>query len=367
MYAGYDVDLYAVKSEGLPSEESVDGIKVRRIFDLAINDVKQRSYVRQMAAAIARKDYSVIHCHDQAMLNLGVNIKRLRTKATLIYDSHELFHLWPMNLSIPGRRWLWLKSYLVRRYQIHRERTNRNAIDHLITVNDSLATDLRDHLQIRTAPVVLRNTPEFTDASSKSDIIRAKFDIPASDKVLVFIGANVYRYSLNLETVMDQVGNVSGVSFVFICGEGGNKAEIRAYAESKRYSNIFFHGLVRPSEIQEYLSSCDIGLVPTWNKRDLSYWYALDNKLFEYLMAGLPILATQQPEYRKIVENYDIGVCVNPEEPNAYLSGLNRVVADYDRYARNAENAKRELNWENESAALLNLYRSIAGRQSRGN
>jgi glycosyltransferase involved in cell wall biosynthesis len=365
--AGYDVDLYAVRSEGLPSEETVDGIRVKRNFDLAINDAKRWSYIRQMAATIARVDYGVLHCHDQTMLNLGAKIKKLRTNATLIYDSHELFHLWPMNLSQPGNRWLWLKSYLVRRYQIYREWANKRAIDHLITVNDSLAADLKGHLQIGTSPVVLRNIPEFIESSSRSDVIRARFDISDDDKILVFIGANVYRYSLNLEAVMDQVGNVRGVSLVFICGEGGNKAEIRAYAESKGYKNIYFHGLVKPSQIQEYLSSCDVGLVPTWNKKDRSYWYALDNKLFEYLMAGIPILATRQPEYTKLIEGYDIGVCVNPEEPDAYVSGLKQVIADYDRFTRNVDEAKKTLNWENEREALTSLYRSIAEARASKN
>ena len=151
---GYEVDLYAIKSEALPPEETVDGIRVKRTFDLAVNDVKQWSYVRRLAATIAADDYSVIHCHDQTMLNLGARIKKLRRNATLIYDSHELFHLWPMNLSVPGNRLLWLKSFIVRRVQIHREWMNRKSIDYLITVNNSLAVDLKTHLKVPSKPIV---------------------------------------------------------------------------------------------------------------------------------------------------------------------------------------------------------------------
>ena len=50
----------------------------------------------------------------------------------------------------------------------------------------------------------------------------------------------------------------------------------------KNYTNIYFHPAVKPAEICSYLSGADVGLVPTWNKHNLSYWYALDNKLFEY-------------------------------------------------------------------------------------
>src|SRR5205085_10913814 len=135
-----------------------------------------------------------------------------------------------------------------------------------------------------------------------SNIIREKFKIAAESKILVFIGANIYTKTLNLEQVMDEVGNQPNISFVFISSFKAGKVELENRAKEKGYTNIYFHPLLKPSEINNYLSSCDAGLVPTWNKKYLSYWYALDNKLFEYLMAEIPILATIQPEYKNIVE-----------------------------------------------------------------
>ena len=357
--AGHNIELYAMKSQGSPATEIVDGIQVKRTLDLALNDVKARAPMRQAAAKIAEGDYDVVHCHDQTMLHLGAEIKKLKPDLTLIYDSHELFHLWPINLSHSGQTLLWLKSHLVRRYQIRRERNNRKSIDYLITVNDSLAKILGPYFQTKVAPVVLRNVPERIATPARNDVIRRHFDIAQDDTILVFIGANIYRHTLNLEAVMDQVGGVAGVALVFICGEGGNKAEMREYAAAKGYRNIYFHGLIDPADIPRTLASCDVGLVPTWNKKNLSYWYALDNKLFEYLMSEIPILATQQPEYKAIVEEFGIGVCINPDEAGDYLKGLKQIMGSYETYEDNLKKAKKVLNWEGEERKLLDLYQAI--------
>lgn len=357
--SGHNVELHAMKSPGLPATETVDGIQVKRTLDAALDDIKARAQMRHAATEIAGGNYDVVHCHDQTMLHLGAEIKKLKPALTLIYDSHELFHLWPVNLSHSGQKLLWLKSHLVRRYQIRRERNNRKSIDYLITVNDSLAKILGPYLQTKVAPVILRNVPERIATPPRNDVIRRQFDIPADDTILVFIGANIYRHTLNLEAVIDQVGDVAGVALVFICGEGGNKQEIRQYCAAKGYRNIHFHGLIAPAEIPRTLASCDVGLVPTWNKKNLSYWYALDNKLFEYLMSEIPILATQQPEYKAIVDEFGLGVCINPEQEGAYLRGLKQIMESYPTYADNLKKAKQVLNWEDEERKLLELYQTI--------
>jgi glycosyltransferase involved in cell wall biosynthesis len=362
---GYDLTLYAVKSESLPEEEVANGVKVKRIFDPFIGDIKVKaiSCVRKMAESIAAQHPDILHCHDQAMLNVGTAIKKISKNVTLVYDSHELFHLWPLNYISYASQWIRLKSYIVRKCQIYRERKNGWSIDYLITVNDSLAEILRRYLNLREAPLVLRNIPERVPVPAKNDVIRKAFGISLDRKVIVFIGLNIYRHSLNLETVFDQIAPVPNLSLVVICGERGNKKELVEYVRSRGYGNIYFHPLLKPSEINQYLASCDLGLVPTWNRKDMSYWYALDNKLFEYISAGIPVLATQQPEYKNIVEKHNVGVCVNPDEPLAYRRGAEKILSGYTAYSDYLKRAVQELNWEQEQRKLLELYQKIERRR----
>ena len=146
---------------------------------------------------------------------------------------------------------------------------------------------------------------------------------------------------------------------MMIPADNENKKLVERWAIGQGYENIYFHPLLKPDDIPVYLASCDIGLVPTWNKKNLSYWYALDNKLCEYMMSEIPILATQQPEYIKMVDAYKIGVCVNPDVPNAYFNGLQEILQNYLYYKDNLVKAKEENNWEFESKKLLHLYSEI--------
>ncbi len=351
--------LFAVKSVHAPSEEVKNGVSVRRIFDPALHDIRNRRNLAEYIPEIMAFKPDVIHCHDQLMLHLGYLIKKQDPRIKLVYDSHELFHSWPLNISDFSSLSILVKSWIVRKYQIYLERRNSARIDFLITVNDSLAADLKAYFRMKRAPVVIRNIPPAAALPEKSDILRQKFGISRDTRILVFIGSAIYPKTLNLEQVIDEFAGIHGLALVIIAGDQGGKKDIMEYVAAKGCNNIFFHPKIQVNEIPFYLSSADAGLVPTWNKKDLSYWYALDNKLFEYLVSGIPVLATQQPEYRQIVEKYTIGVCVNPENKNAYLDGFWEILNRKDVFRTNVRKATLELNWEKESLKLLGFYKIL--------
>lgn len=356
---GFNVTLIATHSINLPDEETINGVHVCRILSQDIFDIKRARCFKQYAELISKKfEFNIIHANDQTMLNLGCQIKKIKPQVKIIYDSHELFHAWPLNLSSYGSLSIAIKSIIVRKIQIAREKHNKKYIDQIITVNNSLAKDLQNYLKARRDVCVVRNIPESSEYK-KSNILRNKFNIPNDTKILVFIGANIYAKTLNLEQVIDEFANQDKIALVFICANNLNSKPIVEYAKCKNATNIFFHDIISPSEISEYLSSANVGLVPTWNKKDLSYWFALDNKLFEYINAHIPVLATQQPEYINIVDSYKCGVCVNPDNNNAYIDGFNDIINDYGLFVGNTEKASAELTWEKESNKLIELYKSI--------
>src|SRR5262249_44550973 len=153
----FDITLLALEGAGLPEAEIVDRIQVRRIFSPTIFDVKRPSYLRSQARVWATEGFDVLHCHDLWMLHLGVLVKRLRPETVLIYDSHELFYGWPLNLARDIDWFTKLKSILVRKYLIRRERADARHLDHLITVNESIAERLVEHFKLTMQPIVIRN------------------------------------------------------------------------------------------------------------------------------------------------------------------------------------------------------------------
>lgn len=357
---GYSVNLIATQGNGLPTNEKLFGAKIHRILDQRIFDPKQQSCYNEFAQRICEQfEFDLIHAHDHSMLHLGVKIKKLKPTIKLVYDSHELFHSWPLNISNYDSKWVWFKSWIVRKLYINREKRNGKFIDHLITVNDSLERNLRVYLDIKGKTLVLRNIPEKNNEIVKTNLLREKFNIPDSTKILVFIGANIYRKTLNLEQVLCELKDESEFAVVFICSFNNNSLAVMDWVKQNNINNVHFHDKILPNDIPKFLSSADVGLVPTWNKKDLSYWFALDNKLFEYIHSGLPVLATAQPEYKAIVEHFNCGVCVNPDESDAYKIGLRSILDDMSFYDKNALKASEELNWESEREKLVEFYHNI--------
>jgi glycosyltransferase involved in cell wall biosynthesis len=245
---------------------------------------------------------------------------------------------------------------MARRVAIWRERTDARRADFVVTVNDSLADDLQQYLDRRERPVVLRNAPSLVPLPTPSRRLREAFSIRGHERILVFIGGRLHSRTLNLERVLTEFRVRPDVALVFISREPLAGNEVRAFAQRHGCANAHFHEAIPPEDVISVLASADVGLVPTWNRRDLSYWYALDNKLFDYVAAGLPVLATAQPEYRRIVEGYGVGVCVDPDEPDAYGRGFDAIVANQAAFRMASQAARVQLSWEREEPQLVALY-----------
>ncbi len=360
----FDLTMFCMRNMNLPFREIKNEVKIERIIPDDIFRLGSYRKLKYIAKHIASYKFDIIHCHDHMMLNLGAMVKKYNPETILIYDSHELFHSWPLNFTTKNPSII-LKSYLVRELQIRNEKKVGKKIDFLITVNQSLADVLSNYFFIKTKPLVIRNVPLQEELIQRNYIIREKFKIPPERKILVFIGAHIYLKTLNMKQVMNEVGNKTDLAFVVISSADEHRKQVEDYATENGFTNIYFHDVVPHEEIATYLSGCDAGLIPTWNKNDLSYWYALDNKLFSYLMAEIPMLSTAQPEYVAIIDKYELGVCVNPDQKGAYYNGWKELMQNKKKYLQNFKTAKNELNWDNESKILINFYDTLLHRKTK--
>ncbi len=114
------------------------------------------------------------------------------------------------------------------------------------------------------------------------------------------------------------------------------------------------------AELLDWTASADIGLTLFSRDYSLSIRYCLPNKLFEYLMAGLPVLSSSLDGIEAIIRAYDVGQVVPSLTPADVGAAINALLADRDALARMSQNALRaareEFNWERESARMLQLY-----------
>lgn len=357
----YSVTIVATKLEGKASDEIDNGVRVVRILENDIIDIKtNKQFIRYRDYIINNFEFDVLHAHDQYMLHLGALVKqKLTKKVKLVYDSHELYHEWPINLANFNNFSIMLKSIIVRKLKIRRERKNGHLIDRVLTVNNSLAKILFTYFKQTKEVGVVRNLPNVNENPSPNNLLREKFNISADKKILIYIGRNVYRYTINIEQVLQELKNNEKVAMVFICGKTSSTIEVMNYVKDEKIENVYFHDMVHPNEMMTYLQAGDVGIVSTWNKKDKSYWLALGNKFFEYIQAGVPVLTTIQPEYLTVMDQYKCGVAVNPDVPNAYLKGYNEIISNYEMYRNYTLEAAKDLCWENEEIKLLNFYNDL--------
>ena len=351
----FTVRVIATFESNFSKQEIINGVQIDRLFLSDIKDVKNLNAHSKYAELIANKyNFDSIHAHDQVMLSIAVKLKRITGKK-VIYDSHELFRCWPLNTKARG--FTMLKSKIVRKILINREAKNIRKIDGLITVNESIRNDLNTNFKLDVPSISIRNVPEIPPVSYKSNILREEFNIDNDTQLLVYIGNNVYPNTINIEQVIDEFSNQPNTVFIIISQLNWAQKEVQKYVNSIKAKNIFFRDVVPPDEIPMYLSSADVGIVSSWNKTDLSYWYGLDNKLFEYMMSEVPILATRQPEYIKIIEEHKLGECINPEIENFYSAFL-RIIDKKETYKSNITKTKKILNWACESKTLIEFYQN---------
>ena len=93
----------------------------------------------------------------------------------------------------------------------------------------------------------------------------------------------------------------------------------------------------------------------------LSYYYSLPNKLFEYIQALVPVVGSDFPEIKGIIDKYRVGEICNPNNPQSIANAIKKVVSKSRGagYLENLLSARKELNWHKESNVLIAAYKQL--------
>ena len=351
--AGHDVTVWALGDGHLPAREEIDGFIVRRkelrlarsAWRLPGMTLAEQTWAT--TAALIRERADVYHAHDANALLQAYLAARIN-RAALVYDAHEL---WSGGIA---RKWTArLRLAVMQRV----EGTLARRAQGVITVNESVAQEL--HRLYGISPVVLMNCQEYVEVE-KNDILRRELDIPADRYIVIYAGS--LTAGRGLENLIAAVPYLERAVVVLMGRDRLNGKLQRLSRESGVADRVYFHPPVPSDEVTRYVASADVGVMPTLAVK-LSYYYGSGNKLFHYIMAGIPAAVSDQPEKRRIVETYDVGVVFDETDPRSIAQAINDLLADRERYEQMCRNARRaareELNWEVEEQKLLRLYRSL--------
>jgi glycosyltransferase involved in cell wall biosynthesis len=151
---------------------------------------------------------------------------------------------------------------------------------------------------------------------------------------------------------------------IVLLGEGSHLKMVETMiAELGVGDRVKIKSYVPHAELLSWTASADLGLTIFSRDISLSLRYCLPNKLFEYLMASLPVLTTPLDAVVELVKRYEVGCAIENMKPETIATGINQALADPIQLARMRANAReacaRELRWDIEKRSLVNLYRCI--------
>ncbi len=297
-----------------------------------------------LRAALARPA-AVYHASDLYVLPaLAAAARRHRSK--LVLDARELYPHVDATAGKPWARWVWTaleRGYLPR-------------TDAVLTVNDSIADRMAATYGIA-RPIVTHNVPERQEVA-RTDALRERLGIPASQQIVLYQG--LIRAGRGLERLVDAMQDVPGTALVII-GDGPAKLTLQRHAAEALGDRAHFLPHIPPDELLRLTASADLGVhVP--EPITLSIHLALPNKLFEYLMAGLPVVVADIPEMRRVVEEFDVGLVVDPYDRDALAAALRRALSDEAARARwqaNAPSVFQTFRPERDKERFHEVYRRL--------
>jgi hypothetical protein len=127
------------------------------------------------------------------------------------------------------------------------------------------------------------------------------------------------------------------------------------------WARVRYHGRLGRAQVGELLARCSVGLVTLWPMP--SYLDSLPIKLFEYMTAALPVVASDFPQWQEIVLRHGCGQCVDPHSPPAIAAAIGAILADPAAQQRMGQAGRaavlREYQWAPQEATLLGLYRQL--------
>ena len=158
-----------------------------------------------------------------------------------------------------------------------------------------------------------------------------------------------------LDLVAKIIGEKQGCHIVYM-GYGSEKEKLVNL--SKQHKNIHVHEAVEHHKVVSLAQSADVGLCLI-EKISLSDYYCLPNKLFEYAFSSLPVLATNFPDIRTVVNEYNLGVCVDLNA-ESIDKGIDSLLRNYDNFKGSYETINlKKLSWEHQAKNLISLYSTV--------
>lgn len=291
-----------------------------------------------------RQNADIYHSHDLNTLTQGFICSKLRLKPKkLVYDSHEVqTDRTGYNPKLISK---WEGSLV--KYTDETIVENHTRADHHKKLYGYL-------------PKTLYNYSSLYDIEDKKEVnLKQMLNLPEDEKILLYQGG--LQAGRGLELLIKSMHKVEAGTLVFI-GDGKLKELLkRQVVEEGLEEKVKFVPKVHMEFLPSYTKEAYIGFQVLQNT-SYNHYSASSNKLFEYIMAHVPVVSCDFPEIKKVVEEEKVGIAINANNTDAIAEAVNRMVNNEslrDEYSKNCRLAKTKYNWNIEQQKLLEIYRNL--------
>ena len=219
-------------------------------------------------------------------------------------------------------------------------------VDLVLTTGEMDSEFLKKFYGIKNT-LVIRNIPLYQEPTSKIDF-RKLYNLSNDIKILLYQG--VLLKGRGIAPILNSMVKIPNTVLV-VLGDGEQKNNFQKLADQLKITDrVIFAGTVNQKELINYTAGGDIGLSLIENI-SVSYYHALPNKMFEYIIARLPVLTSDLPQMKKIIETYNVGEAIHMENEENIFNTLKNWIenpAKLEFYRSNCAIASKELNWQKE-------------------
>jgi len=336
----YEVSLIVADGNG---NELKNGV---HIFDIGAKSGGRISRMTNTVQKVFQKavelNSDIYHMHDPELIPVGLKLKKIGKK--VIFDAHEDT---PKQLRNAPYLNAFLRASISRAFGIF-EKYTLAKFDYIITATPYIRNKF---LNINKKSIDINNFPILEELGNDTPWSEKK------DEICYVGGIAKIRGIKELIRAMEDVKNVKlNLAGKFV--EKDVEIEVKKYPGWSKVNEL---GFVGRNEISEILSRSKVGIVtlhPIINYQD-----ALPVKMFEYMAAGIPVIASNIPLWQEIIKGANCGIYVDPMKSNEIADAINYIMIHQDEAQKMGANGKKAVmekyNWGIEEAKLTKVYEEI--------
>lgn len=337
--AGFDLSFVVADGQGDETKNGVNIYDVGKLEGRFKRAITTSNLVYKKALLL---DADIYHFHDPELLRIGKKLIRKGKKA--IYDVHE---------DVPQQILdkYWIKPFLRRTvsniFKGYEEKAARK-LTGIITATPFIRQRFE---KLNANTVDIKNYPILEEFNS------IDIDWQNRKNEIVYIGAINH-----VRGIMETLKSIESVDTKYhLAGSYFPQSYKNELMQLKAWEKTIDYGFVDRQKISEILNIAKIGILTLHPQQNIIN--SLPIKLFEYMSAGIPVIASNFPLWEEIVVKNNCGLCVDPMKPEELTNAINYLLQNDDIAKKMGENGKKAVmelyNWKQEEKSLIEFYKKL--------